>query len=504
MPNQALLSYLKEQTQGGVPLEDVLNACRAAGWPETEIEVATAAFHASESANSKPKLSGYLLRYILGGAIIVIALFTLIFITFNATKSSQSPTDPMYSVADTPQETSNVSFTKDTVTFTTLATSDSVAAPGVPIIDDLWVAGGKLAYLTSTTEVNYQRGTFPVPSKHTLYFGSTSTPHSLTPEQTSTSSRIVPVTNVSNKLTFYTSGSDNLYVGERRFPFTGTLFDIEVTDTDVLYSDEQGIKFNGDIIEDDVYALQRTSPGMALLNGSPAYLKVQIEEGNGAGETQLILNGSSTAQGLLSELTVHNGTLAYVKTDFVQEPTPGIQSVVVSNDQIVSDRYLDIINLKSTNDGLAFLGKKTRYTDSLGYKEAGGYVLVWGGKEYGSNYDMVWGFIESQGRPIYLAARYPQSASGEAEAIDAHDIVADDTVLLSLTPGVESVDEEDIIDVAGYPAARVYNAETMTSYLWYAGQKYFTDHDVKKIVNLNGKLAVLADKDGLRKIYTEE
>ncbi len=504
MPNEILLNYLKEQLENGVSLQEVVIACRSAGWPDTEIEIATKALEASTPATSTPVRFKPLLLGVLGLTILTIGLVAYLFSAGNRDKQVVGTTVDSLVAAST-TESRTISFVKEGITFTTLTSSPSDRTPGAGVISDIWAAGDMLAFVTSATDENYVPGSFPVLSQHRLYVGSTSTPYELAPGQNSTTSRITPVPSINSHVTFYTSGSNLLYFGDKRYPFTDVIFDITASGSDILYSDSSGIRLNGTLVEDDAHALQRTPPGMAILNGTPAYFKARMEGDAGVGETELLFNGSSTARGILSELAVHRGALAYVKTDLITDTTPPrLQSVVMSNGNAITDSYLDITNLTTVGGELAFLGKKVGYTDSLGYKEAGGYVLVWGGSEYGTKYDMVWGFIESQDRPIYIAAKYPEDVSGEVDPIDGHVIVADNTVLLSVTPSLESISTDDLIEVEGYPAARVFNSETETAYLWYAGEKYLTDHNVLRLVNVNGKLAVLAEKDGKRIIYIEE
>ncbi len=162
-------------------------------------------------------------------------------------------------------------------------------------------------------------------------------------------------------------------------------------------------------------------------------------------------------------------------------------------------KYRNIIKIDTIGGKLVLLAEKK-------VKEKNLYVLVYDGKELGVEYDSVVGYIESEGRPVYIAANYKRDNNDNIYVSNnAQFLIRDGVVLFGAKKGEEEIHSvEDLIDVNGIPAAIIRTPRTESLYVWYGGKKFFEGYNIHKILNFNGKLAVLVEKDRIQTIFIEQ
>ncbi|MEK7547051.1 MAG: hypothetical protein AAB536_02645 [Patescibacteria group bacterium] len=200
---------------------------------------------------------------------------------------------------------------------------------------------------------------------------------------------------------------------------------------------------------------------------------------------------------LISEVMDYKGSPAYIAISFQFNQT---KMVVMYKGVAISKPYENIFNLGIIGGKIAFLAKK----ESIEKMPA--YILVFDGKEYGKEYGAVTGYIDNNGLPAYIAIDYKQDENGRMrnEYKDQY-IVKNNSVLFELKSGEEMIwQSKEMIDVNGFIAAIVRAPKTNSLYVWYDGKKFFEGYDIHNILNVNGKLAVLAGKNKIQSIFLEK
>jgi len=214
------------------------------------------------------------------------------------------------------------------------------------------------------------------------------------------------------------------------------------------------------------------------------------QDGNGY---SLIMDGKvyEKGKGSIREIVDYNGTPAYVLSNVSKD-------VIMYKGKKASKEYLRIGNLKVIGGKLAY-GVLKELTSELDA------VLVWGDKEYSTRYDSVVGYVDSLGIPAYTASNFLPGKDKYGRTIKAQYLVRGDEEIFTTKPGEEGIDNgTELIDVAGNPAVIVRNIFSQNSYVYYAGKKNFEGYKIYYIRELNGKLAVLVEKDKTQSVFVEK
>jgi hypothetical protein len=225
---------------------------------------------------------------------------------------------------------------------------------------------------------------------------------------------------------------------------------------------------------------------------------------DGGIKTELIWDGVLYATApYIQEVVEYQGEPAYIQYDSTSEPS---KASVMYKGKKISKEYPRIFELKVIGGKLAYMAQRNDETDSFtqSTKVPTTFTLMWGGKEYGTEYDTVAGYIDSAGVPAYVAANYIHE-NGDVEQTNAQFLVRGETVVFNGKPGEEMIwQERELADVDGNPAIIVRNPDTSSAYVYYAGQKFFEGYTIYYVRNVSGKLAVLAAKDRTQYVFMEK
>jgi hypothetical protein len=303
------------------------------------------------------------------------------------------------------------------------------------------------------------------------------------------------VPEITDKLSYYTFNLDKFFFGDEVYPKEGVIFDAQSINGKLAVKSQSGFSYDGQTVETDY----KHAAGLYGIGGKVAYIRPSNI--NGA-EFELMWDGKHYASGAyITEVVDFQGMPAYIDHDSIDRLS---KAVVMYKGQKISKEYPEILDLKVIGGKLAFIAQKNAFDKDLpNYEQDPRYVLVWGGKEYGTQYDSVWGYIDSVGVPAYIAANFLYEDE-ESDRISTFHLVRGDKVLFSGKPGEEQFEGRELADVDGNPAVIVRSPATDSLYVWYTGKKFFEGYQIYYVRNVGGKLAVLAEKDRIQSIFMEK
>ena len=511
MITQEILDYISQQQAAGITREQISQALTAGGWPLADVnEAFSAIINPTYLPTVMPSAPVQLIAndpepaalprsnkmFLVAGAVVIL-LFVLGSSAL-ALSRMRLFTTPADSQTETEEPVAVVPVVKNSVEFEKsfeISANENAKPRGfiTGSIDGkaFWVVNGKLAHTvtyfgpnnTNTAELYYDG------KKVDIHDGATN--------YSVTNDFISGVPEITDKLSYYTFNLDKFFFGDEVYPKEGVIFDARSINGKLALRSQSGFTYDGQTVE-----AAPDKMGMLFSVGGKLVTVKANGNSNSGTDSELIWDGKPYATGAyISEVVDFQGMPAYIESDSAGRSSKG---VVVFKGQKVSKEYPHIFNLKVIGGKLAFLAQKnTVDPDVPHYEQEPLYVLVWGGKEYGTEYDSVVGYIDSAGVPAYIAANNVHQQDQNVPS--RRYLLRGNEVLFTAKPGEETIwQERELADVDGNPAIIVRTPMTDSLYVFYAGKKFFEGYSIYYVRNVGGKLAVLAEKDRVQYIFMEK